>query len=55
METNKCQTCNGNTAGFKCEVCGEEATSHDNGHSCGAESCRPKCEGCSQADTKCVC
>ena len=51
----KCSKCNGNTSGYKCDMCDEEAEKHDDNHSCGGDHCMPKCAGCSQAQTKCSC
>lgn len=52
---SKCKTCNGKTAGFKCDICGVEAKKHDQNHGCGGEHCMPKCAGCDEAEVNCSC
>ena len=54
-ETKKCQKCGMTAEGYKCEMCGAEAAEHDPMHACGGEKCVPKCSGCKEAETKCVC
>jgi len=50
-----CKTCSGDTAGYKCDVCGEESAEQDAAHACGAEHSTPKCAACNEADGKCTC
>lgn len=50
-----CKKCGGETSGFKCDMCGVEAATHDDAHVCGGEHCMPKCVGCSEAEAKCAC
>jgi len=50
-----CKTCEGDTEGYKCDVCGAEAEEHDNEHSCGGEHCMPKCKACGKAEVGCSC
>ena len=49
-----CTTC-GASAGYKCSMCGAEATAHDQDHSCGSTYCQPKCSGCDEASDNCTC
>lgn len=55
MDQPKCVKCGGQTAGYKCDACGEEAGEHDAAHGCGGERCMAKCAGCGQAEAKCGC
>lgn len=50
-----CKKCQGETEGYKCDVCGAEAKEHDSAHKCGGEHCMPKCKACNEAEAKCVC
>lgn len=50
-----CKKCDKETKGFKCDMCGAEAETHDEKHPCGAEHCMPKCSGCNEAEAKCSC
>jgi len=50
-----CKTCSGATAGYKCDMCGEECAEHDAAHACGAEHCAPKCVACNESEAKCTC
>lgn len=51
----ECVTCRKETEGFKCDVCGTESATHDDKHKCGGDHCVPKCRGCGEAETKCIC
>lgn len=51
----ECTKCGGPTEGYKCDMCGVEATEHDSGHECGGDHCMPKCTGCNEAETNCAC
>lgn len=55
MEGKKCMKCGGETKGYKCDMCGEEADKHDENHKCGGGHCVSKCVGCNQSETKCSC
>ncbi len=50
-----CKGCGGPTEGYKCDMCGAEAESHDPNHACGGDHCLPKCKGCGEAESKCSC
>ncbi len=52
---DNCSKCEGDTEGFKCDMCGAEAAEHDSKHACGGDHCMPKCKACSQAQVKCAC
>jgi len=47
-----CKGCGGPTEGYKCDMCGAEAESHDPNHACGGDHCLPKCKGCGEAESK---
>lgn len=55
MENMTCAKCQKTAKGWKCDKCGAEAVAHDEGHGCGGAHCVPKCEGCSEAESKCSC
>ena len=50
-----CRTCGGKTKGWKCDICGAEASRHVETHGCGGSHCMPKCAKCGQAEVKCTC
>ena len=50
-----CTTCKGETKGWKCDQCGEEASQHIPTHKCGGDHCMPKCSGCGEAEVNCSC
>ena len=52
-----CPKCNGETAGWKCAICGVEAGEHDTEHlHAGSDRyCTLKCKACNQADVQCTC
>tara|TARA_Y100000310_G_scaffold345859_1_gene471628 strand:+ start:23531 stop:23731 length:201 start_codon:yes stop_codon:yes gene_type:complete len=50
-----CSKCEGETEGWKCEMCGSESGEHVADHQCGGEHCIPKCKGCAEAESKCTC
>ena len=52
---NNCSKCQGDTEGYKCDLCGVEAAEHDSNHACGGDHCVPKCKSCAQAQAKCSC
>ena len=54
-ENKKCVKCDGETAGYKCNVCGVETVEHDADHACGENTCAVKCVACNEAETKCAC
>src|SRR3989338_2059075 len=41
----KCKTCGQAAEGYKCDLCGEESSSHDANHSCGGGQCMPEWAG----------
>lgn len=51
----KCQNCENETKGYKCDMCNAEADNHDASHQCGSDHCMPKCTGCNEAEAKCPC
>lgn len=51
----KCKKCDNEVKGFKCDICGSEAETHNPDHKCGGEHCMPKCTGCNEAEAKCTC
>jgi len=50
-----CTKCNGETEGWKCDICGSEAVGHIEDHKCGGDHCMPKCKACGEAQLKCSC
>lgn len=54
-----CAKCNGETEGWKCAICSEEAQEHDPNHKHGEPAsdrhCMPKCKSCNQAEVSCSC
>jgi len=50
-----CRTCQGETKGYKCDVCGSESPVHVETHRCGGKHCVPKCAGCYEAEANCTC
>lgn len=53
----KCVRCGGETAGWKCAVCGTESDEHDREHQHGGSDryCTLKCKACDNADVRCTC
>lgn len=55
----KCPKCNGETDGWKCAICGEEASEHDPNHTHvegdQGRYCTLMCKGCAKADVHCDC
>lgn len=54
-QDKKCSHCGGGTAGYKCNMCGEELAEHDASHGCGGDHCMSKCAACNQAQAECSC
>ncbi len=52
---DSCTTCQGETQGFKCDMCDSESDHHVADHQCGGDHCMPKCSGCGEAQVKCSC
>jgi len=50
-----CKKCGGAAVGWKCDMCGAEATEHVETHKCGGSHCMPKCEPCGEAEGLCKC
>lgn len=52
-----CPKCGGETDGWKCAICGEEAEEHDPSHRhAGSDRyCTLKCAGCGKPDVHCTC
>ena len=52
---SSCRICQGETKGYKCDVCGAESAIHVEAHRCGGAHCVPKCAGCYEAEASCTC
>ncbi|OGZ34900.1 MAG: hypothetical protein A2174_00315 [Candidatus Portnoybacteria bacterium RBG_13_41_18] len=50
-----CSHCGGETDGWRCAVCGQEAAQYDPLHKCGGGKFQPKCKACGQAEDNCTC
>jgi hypothetical protein len=58
MEQPTCKRCGmaaSSPMAYKCDMCGAEAKTHDEKHSCGGDHCVVKCSGCGKAETQCSC
>lgn len=52
---HSCKTCNEPTRGYKCDECGAEFDLFDENHECGGDHLQPKCSGCGQVESECIC